>query len=283
MLNDYGLNPAIAGSTRGWNILMGRRAQWRGFAFAPETNFISVTKEFGKKSYKHYWHGVGAYIEQDKFGVFENKVGYGSYSLHLKLVRKYYLSFGVAVGVKQVNISNVIIDNSNTPDPALVLKDESILLYPDIIPGLYFYSSKLSVSVSVRNIYKNTLTASSKLDPTAYITVSKKIVSSGYDFVFIPAIHVQSTFSDLPFLHFNYMAYYRKRVGLGLTYRLHDAVSAVLQVRVFSNLVIGFAYDYTISKFHSANANSTEFMMGFSPLMNYETRNNVAECPKFEY
>jgi hypothetical protein len=81
------------------------------------------------------------------------------------------------------------------------------------------------------------------------------------------------------------MAYYHKRVGLGLSYRMHDAVSAMLQVRVFSNIVIGFSYDYTISRFRAADANSTEIMMGFSPIMaseNYERAEGAANCPRFE-
>ena len=49
MMNDYGLNPAVAGSGKGLYVMVGRRSQWRGFAFAPETNFASVTKAFGKK------------------------------------------------------------------------------------------------------------------------------------------------------------------------------------------------------------------------------------------
>ncbi|MCX6295908.1 MAG: PorP/SprF family type IX secretion system membrane protein, partial [Bacteroidetes bacterium] len=94
MMNEYGLNPAVAGSDKGINVMVGRRVQWRGFAFAPETNFASVTKSFGKKGYKLFWHGVGAYVEQDKFGIFTNKVVYASYAIHLKLSSKYYFSAG---------------------------------------------------------------------------------------------------------------------------------------------------------------------------------------------
>ena len=62
-------------------------------------------------------------------------------------------------------------------------------------------------------------------------------------------------------------------------------MSAMLQVRIFSNCVIGFAYDYTISKFKSPNANSNEMMFGFTPVMsneNYDRPSGAANCPKFE-
>src|SRR3989344_7387761 len=85
MMNEYGLNPAVAGSGKGLYVMVGRRTQWRGFELAPETNFASVTKVFGKKGYRYYWHGLGAYVEQDKFWMFAHRAAYGSYAIHLKL------------------------------------------------------------------------------------------------------------------------------------------------------------------------------------------------------
>ncbi|MBL0330214.1 MAG: type IX secretion system membrane protein PorP/SprF [Bacteroidetes bacterium] len=289
MMNEYGLNPAVAGSGKGLYIMVGRRTQWRGFSLAPETNFASITKAWGKKGYKYYWHGVGAYVEQDKFGIFTNKAAYGSYAIHLKLSSKYYLSFGVAAGIKSVGLTNTVF---NEFDPALSQNGPKVLL-PDIIPGLYLYSKKVSIGISIRNLYKNTLRQGSKeigtgsrLLPTAVFTASKKFKSAGYDFVFVPGINIQSNFIGIPSSQFNFMTYYRQRIGVGVTYRMHDAVSAMIQIRVLKNVVIGFAYDYTISQFRSANANSTEFMMGMTPVMSsegYDKPNGAADCPKFDF
>ncbi len=288
MLNDYGLNPAVAGSSKGLMFMVGRRTQWRDFANAPETTFATVTKDFGKKGYKRYWHGVGASVEQDKFGVFVKKSVYASYAIHLKLSSKLYMSVGLAAGIKSVAMSNSIF---NANDPALS-NPASKVVVPDIIPGIYLYSKKVVAGVSVRNVYQTTLSqgskeigTGSKLLPTAYVTVGRKFVSAGYDFIVVPAVHLQTSLATLPVTHFNCTVFYRKRIGLGVTYKMHDAVSAMLQVRVFKNVVVGFAYDYTVSKFRSANANSTEIMVGFSPIMsseNYDRPTGAANCPKFE-
>jgi type IX secretion system PorP/SprF family membrane protein len=288
MLNDYGLNPAVAGSSRGLMFMVGRRVQWSGFIGAPETNFASVTKAFGRKGYKRFWHGVGAYIEQDKFGIFSNKAAYASYAIHLKLSSKYYLSFGLAAGVKSYAVTNSIY---NENDPALMEHAPKVIV-PDIIPGVYLYSKKVIAGIAVRNLYANSLKQgnkeigkNSRLLPNAYFTIGRKFVSQGYDFIFVPAVHIQTSFTSLPVPNLNCMVYYRKRVGVGLTYRMHDAISAMIQVRIFSNIVVGFAYDYTISKFKAANANSTEFMFGFSPVMsteNYDRPEGAVNCPKFE-
>ncbi len=119
-----------------------------------------------------------------------------------------------------------------------------------------------------------------------YITASRKFQAPGYDFVYVPAIQIQSAFTSLPLTQFNFMAYYRKRVGLGVSYRMHDAVCAMVQIYILQNVVIGFSYDYTVSKFRSAKANSTEVMIGFVPNGaddDYQGRANVAKCPKFDY
>lgn len=288
MLNDYGLNPAVAGEGKGIMFMVGRRVQWNGFVGAPETNFASVTKSFGKKGYKKYWHGIGGYVEQDRFGIFSKKAAYGSYTIHLKLSSKYYLGFGIAAGIKSLALTNSIY---NENDPALMAPLQKVII-PDFIPGIYLYSKKLFAGVSVRNLYKNTLTqgnkeigTGSKLFPNAYITIGRKYVSSGYDFIFVPAIHIQTSFVSVPVINLNLMTYYRKRVGVGVSYRVQDAVSAIIQVRIFSNIVIGFAYDYTVSKFKAAHANSTEIMFGFSPIMsteNYDRPKDAVNCPKFE-
>lgn len=289
MMNEYGLNPAVAGSGKGLYVMVGRRTQWRGFALAPETNFASVTKTIGKKGYRHYWHGIGAYVEQDKFGMFANRAAYGSYAIHLKLSAKYFLSFGLAAGAKSIAISNTVTDKG---DPALLAANQKVVI-PDVIPGLYLYSKKVTMSIAVRNLYKNTMKQGSKqigtggrLVPTAVFTASKKIQSGGYDFIFVPGINLQSNFIGIPSAQFNFMAYFRQRIGFGVTYRMHDAISGMIQIRVLKNVVVGFAYDYTVSKFRSANANSTEFMMGMTPVMSsdgYDSPGGAADCPKFDF
>ncbi len=269
MLNDYGLNPAVAGSSKGLMFMVGRRTQWRDFANAPETTFATVTKDFGKKGYKRYWHGVGASVEQDKFGVFVKKSVYASYAIHLKLSSKLYMSVGLAAGIKSVAMSNSIFDAN---DPALS-NPASKVVVPDIIPGIYLYSKKVVAGVSVRNVYQTTLSQGSKeigtgsrLFPTAYVTVGRKFVSSGYDFIVVPAVHLQTSLATLPVTHFNCTVFYRKRIGLGVTYKMHDAVSAMLQIRVFKNVVVGFAYDYTVSKFRSAMQILPKLWLDFLPL-----------------
>ncbi len=292
MLNDYGLNPAVAGNSKGIMCMAGRRTQWRGFELSPVTNFASITRDIGKKKgYKFYWHGVGLYFEQDNLGIFTNTVASLSYAIHLKLSKKYYLSCGIAAGVKQA----ALIYDVDPNDVAVATRVKGVVV-PDFIPGLYLSSKKFAMGLSVRNLYKNKLQDKkgeigtpdkpSRLRPVAYLTVNRKFFSSGYDFIFVPSVNIQSTFVGIPISSFNFIAYYHKRVGLGLSYRMHDAMSMMLHVRIWKNVIVGFAYDYTISKFRNAHANSTEVMFGFSPVMGGDAEDRQTgstNCPKFDY
>jgi type IX secretion system PorP/SprF family membrane protein len=289
MLNETGINPGVIGSTRGFQVAAGRRVQWRGLGIGTESLFGSFSKSFGRKGYRRYWHGVGAYVEQDKSGIFTTKTAYASYAIHLKLSTDYRLGFGISAGVKSVALSSFI---ENPGDPAIDRFSQKVLV-PDIYPGLYIYSKKFTFGFGLRNLYQNKLVQGRnhigsngiKLRPTSFIIISKKILSSSYDFLHVPSVYIQTNNTSMPSFNFNYMCYYKKRVGLGINYRTHDAVSAILQVRIIANVVVGFSYDYTISKLRYAKANTDEMMFGLTPVMGpeaYDTPRGSADCPKFE-
>jgi len=291
MLNEYGVNPAVAGAyNTGINFLVGRRTQWIGFDYSPETNFASAFFTLGKKGYKYYWHGVGAYVENDKYGVFNNQLITLSYAFHYKIVHGYYLSFGIAAGVKNLALSNLIF---NLSDPALLQRSPNVWL-PTVTPGVYFRSKKFTIGLAIKDLYKSKLQQGNKsigvegkLDPTAYLTISRKYISLEYDYVYIPAIQIQEPLTGaIPSVDFNFIALYRGRIGMGVSYRFQDAVSAVLQVRVMKNIIIGFSYDYALSRFRVANPHSLEGMLGFSPIASGEEEYNAikaSKCPTFDF
>ncbi len=289
LLNEYHSNPAVAGRANGLNFLVGRRTQWIGFEHSPETNFVSFCKSLGKKGYKYYWHGIGAYIESDKFGAFNDQLITISYAFHFKLSQNYYLSFGIGAGAKNIALSNLVF---NSADPAITDRSPSVWL-PSVVPGAYLYSKKFTLGIGIKDIYKNSLKqgkhvigTGAPMLPTAYITVSKKYHSLDYGYVFIPAIQVQSSFTDIPSVSLNLMAIYWGRVAIGVSYRSQDAVSAILQVKVLKNITIGLSYDYTTSLLRKAYPNSLEGMVGFSPIDNNEDEYNTiqsSKCPSFDF
>src|ERR1017187_327260 len=85
VLNQYGSNPAYAGTNLGYEAMAGRRIQWLGFAGAPTTSFGSFTFAWRKDFNYKAKHAVGVYVEDDRTGGFSSKAAYLSYSVHIRI------------------------------------------------------------------------------------------------------------------------------------------------------------------------------------------------------
>jgi type IX secretion system PorP/SprF family membrane protein len=289
MLNNYGINPAHGGFYDSWQVMAGRRKQWAGFENAPINNFIGVHKALAKKHYRNYWHGVGGYVEDDNAGLMNDKALYLSYSFHLRVSGRFTLSSGLFAGARQRGFSSSLY---NPNDPALSLYPPEVLMWPDLIPGIALQSKKTFMGLTVRNLYKSrsegkgrTLGTPSLLKPHFYFTAGRKIVSQTYYYTFIPSVHIRYQTAAWPSVDLNCMMYIKRRVGIGLTYRPHDAASAMLQVKIYKNIVVGFAYDYVLSRMRNAASNSQEIMFGFTPTGSdeFEPSRHVSECPMMEF
>lgn len=291
--NKYGYNPAAAGTNinAGVEIIVGQRKQWIGFDNAPATNFASVNYTIKpERSYKR-WHNVGLYYSKEKAGLFRNEGYYGSYTLHLPITNKYKMSFGVFAGVRKLAMDKAFI---STSDPVYAATSaDYFYAYPDIIPGFRIYNSKLFFDVSVQQLTKNRQVQGKKqignkslLVPQLYVSFGKKY-SLENGFVLVPAINIHTGLTNIPSIELNMMAYYAKRLGVGATIRNKDFISGIIQIRLYSNITAGFAYDYSINRLNSFATNSIEFMLGFTPLFNSmgpeKANHNVSKCPSFDF
>lgn len=291
--NKYGYNPAAAGTNINGKleVITGVKKQWIGFPNAPANSFISANYTFKpERSYKR-WHNVGVYLDNDKSGIFQNFSFYASYTLHLPLTNKLNMSVGIFAGMRRFAMAKGAISEF---DPVYAASsDVAVYAYPDFIPGIRLYSKKIFFDVSVRQIYKNTQSQGDKqignksvLTPHAYLSLGRKF---NFDnaFTVVPAVNVHGTFTGIPSVEVNLMAYYKSRIGIGATIRSANAACAILQVRMFKNMTAGFAYDYTLTKFNSAYANTLEFMVGITPmftsLVDKKGNHNVAKCPNFDF
>lgn len=291
--NKYGYNPAAAGSNinAGIEAIVGTRKQWVGFSNSPFSNFLSANYTIKpQRSYKR-WHNVGLYISKEKAGIYRNEGYYLSYTLHLPITKKYNMSFGIFAGVRNYAMDRNIISVS---DPVYGATYPSyFFLYPDFIPGIRLYSKKIFFDVSIQQLYKNRMSQGNKqigskslLVPQLYISFGKKInLDNGI--TLIPAINAHSSFTGIPSVELNIMAYYNKRIGLGATIRNASFISGIFQIRFLKNLTAGLSYDYSINKLNPAAPHTIEFMIGATPMFNStgpdRGSRSVAKCPNFDY
>ena len=91
---------------------------------------------------------------------------------------------------------------------------------------------------------------------------------------------------DLNRKDLNAMIYLKKRIGIGLNYRVANSFSGILHINVFKNSIVGISYDYTTNKFTNAYSNTFEVMFGITPLSGdekYSRSMNVVQCPSFDF
>ena len=291
--NKYGYNPAAAGTNINANIeaIIGTRQQWVGFKRAPSTNFFSVNYTIKpQRSYK-LWHNVGLYMSKEKVGIFRNEGYYLSYTLHLPITKKINMSFGVFGGVRNLALDRNAISNL---DPVYdKTYTNYFFAYPDFIPGIRIYSKKAFFDVSVQQLYKNRqeqgnkqIGNKSKLVPQIYVSFGKKYYLNN-NFIIVPAFNIHSSLTNIPSVELNLMAYYYKRVGVGVSIRNKDFISGIFQVRISKNLTAGFSYDYSINKLNAVAPRTIEFMLGLTPLIsllgNEKEKHNIARCPSFDF
>ena len=292
VLNQYGSNPAYAGTNLGIEAVTGRRVQWAGFDNAPITTFFSFTYAWRKNFNYKAKHAVGIYVEDDRPGNFSSKSAYVSYSYHIKIFTGLNIAAGIFAGIKQVGVGSSLYYPN---DPAVNAQRATFLtVYPDIIPGMRFYTKRIFIDVSVRQVYKDNLQQGiaqigspvSKLDPTLTFVIKRKIPLGNNTWLLTPAVKVQSTYKSIPLVEGNLMLVYDKRIGVGASLRGGSFASAIFQIRILKNMLAGFSYDYTINRFHTAAANSVELMLSFSPGSSDEkniSSRRVANCPDFNF
>ncbi len=290
-LNNIGMNPAYGGTHLGMEVLVGRRNQWIGFENAPVETFLSAMYSWRKNYNYKAVHSVGGYIEQDKIGMLTFKQAHLYYAIHFKLSRAWKMGFGLFAGARSAAISSGLY----TPnDPAFNNVNPVIYLYPDFVPGWRLYSKKMFFDVSIRNLYKNKISQgskdlgqNSKLIAQPVLIYGMRFHSPTNDFVYTPAIKIQGAVTQIPIVDLNCVVYYKKRIGLGLTYRINNSFAAMLQVRVKSNIMLAFGYEYMTNRLRQYYPNTTEVMFGFSPVMGTDSERpattRVAACPEFDY
>ena len=267
--------------------MVGMRRQWVGFANPPTTSFFNINTYVGRKGgINRGWHGVGAYWQGDNMGnLIKADDYYVSYSYLMRMMRKGFVSFGLAAGARRYAFR--ITEPS---DPALMAKN--VWLYPDFIPGIKFWNNRWSVDISVKQLYKyrakqgsDMIGTGTPLPPHMYFTASQKVWPRSHLLV-VHSVHLKYDFASLPTFEYNALVYLHKNFAAGVTYRHLDAVAAMVQFR-YEKLVIGFAYDYTIAPYRIGFANSQELMLGVSPSPYGDgaegTHYQTALCPTFQY
>ncbi len=299
ILNNYILNPAVAGIENYVDIKLSYRNQWTGINGAPKTAYFSIHGPIGKKDLrtsatslpvhgqnprgKVYWdqyaapdphHGVGFSVVNDKAGYINRWSIYASYAYHKPLGVKTTLAAGFNLGISSVSLERSKIDFANTDpgDPAIgYASGELKKIKPEIGAGLWLYSAKYFAGLSALNIIpgKQKFVKNDKYGETYTINY---FFTAGYrmlltnDLNLIPSVMVQYWKPQLTGVHFNAKLLYTDLLWIGAGYRYSDFVGGYNGMVGLNLSNINFSYSYEVasnSRLKTYTGNTHEIMIGF--------------------
>jgi type IX secretion system PorP/SprF family membrane protein len=269
MLNDFTMNPAIAGRNNYWEAKSNNRYQWVGITDAPRTYILSLQGPF-----KNLKMGIGGNIFTDIVGP-TRRTGFNmAYAYHIKLNAAYKLSFGLNAGVLQYSVDGSKILAHDPGDPIMSPNYQSALT-PDLGAGTYLYSDKLTVSLGFPQIYSANIkffnyqqSKNSVLAHHFYGLVGYKIKVSD-DFTLEPMTLVKYVAPTPVEIDGGLKFSYQGKMWIGINYRGYaangfqsDAASFLVGYLFKDWMMFGYSYDYTMSPLRKYNTGTHEVMLG---------------------
>ena len=281
MINDYVLNPAIGGKDAYFEGMSANRYQWGGITDAPRTYILSLQ---GPMKYQHM--GIGGQLFTDIVGPTRRTGGYLSYAYHIPLTKKLKLSFGLSAGILQFMVDGQKINLHDNGDLVLTNALQSVLT-PDFSAGFYLYNEKFWVGFSCMQIQQN------KLKFFDYMSNTSSVMNRHYCFMAGYRLPVGDNFVIEPSGIVNYVApapvqfdlglraIYREKFWMGGSFRNHDAIAAYIGFIFRENLMLGYAYDFTITDLGNYSTGTHELILGMRFNRNGLQKNPSGTVPQF--
>lgn len=261
MLNNFAMNPAIAGTEPYFEASSDNRYQWVGITDAPRTYMLTFD---GPITPKHI--GIGTYVFTDITGP-TRRIGFTTtYAYHMKITDGLNVSLGVSAGLLQfaVDGSQIILDEPG--DQALTSQMESVLV-PDIGCGIYIYGSHYYIGAASPQIVESKLKlttfsgAQNELATHYYLSGGYKF-DLGTRFNLDPSLVVKYVNPAPVQFDFSLRLEFLKKVWIGAGYRTLDAAYAMVGYVYKDNLTFGYSYDYPISDIRNYSFGTNEFFIG---------------------
>ena len=285
VFNHFSVNPAVAGSKDCLDVRLGFRKQWVGFPGSPTTGWASLhgyIRPKGKPFVRNR-HGIGAFIEADETGPLGYTHFYLAYAYHVQMAKDYYLSLGLFAGIKQEKIDVGAVNAQDPTDPALS-NGGSVLVYPEIWPGIWLYSKNgwagLSVPQALGNRIKD-IGDNSRLTRHFLASAGRRIRLSKYIGLVPNTLLKLSPGSPLA-MDLNVFLEYRRKLGVGISYRNQDAIAFMLKVPFLKFFTLGYSYDVNTSRLRVANSNTHEIILAIYPCGAQDPSKAIVRCPVFE-
>ena len=267
MLNDFAVNPAIAGMNDYYQIKTSVRNQWVGIEDAPKTTLLSI---YGKSS-DHV--GLGGSVFNDQVGPTSRAGASLTYAYHLNFTDEVKMSMALSGGFTQFKIDKVGWNTFHTDDP-LMDGAEAVNLVPDATFGLNIYEEdKWYLGIAVPQLLNSKLTL---IDEDFVNNISLDMDGSLSRHIYVMGMYnfeidhywdlqpsvLFKTVSNQNQIDMGLKTIYSDKFWMGMDYRTNGDISALLGFIIQEKFMIGYSYDIPNPDISQYTSGSHEFMFG---------------------
>ena len=267
MLNDFAVNPAIAGMNDYYQIKTSVRNQWVGIEDAPKTTLLSI---YGKSS-DHV--GLGGSVFNDQVGPTSRAGASLTYAYHLNFTDEVKMSMALSGGFTQFKIDKVGWSTFHTDDP-LMDGAEAVNLVPDATFGLNIYEEdKWYLGIAVPQLLNSKLTL---IDEDFANNISLDMDGSLSRHIYVMGMYnleidhywdlqpsvLFKTVSNQNQIDMGLKTIYSDKFWMGMDYRTNGDISALLGFIIQEKFMIGYSYDIPNPDISQYTSGSHEFMFG---------------------
>ena len=275
MYNMNILNPAYAGSQGTLSIGLLGRTQWAGFEGAPRTMTAVIHAPVGRNV------GLGLSMITDEIGPIKEQHVFADFSYTLKTSDEGRLAFGVKGGISFQNINFFKLSRQQQNDP--LFSNNLNESYPNFGSGIYYYTNKLYVGLSMPNMLetrhfkKRNGIITSASERMHYFLTGGYVFEISNDLKLKPSAMIKAVKGSPLSIDLSANALMYNMFELGISWRTDDSVSGMVNFLVAPDLRIGYAYDYTLSNLAAYNSGSHEVFL----LYNVELSKGNLKSPRF--
>jgi type IX secretion system PorP/SprF family membrane protein len=261
MLNDLAINPAVAGKDNYADVRSNNRYQWTGITDAPRTYMLTLHSPL-----KNRHMGLGTHIYTDIVGP-TRRVGISvAYAYHIKIAEKTRISLGLSAGIQQWGIDGHKLHLHDAGDENLLTQYQTKVL-PDFGAGIYVHNEKWYLGFSAPQLYQSPIKLYEGGDNKGTL-VRHFILNGAYKFDINDDFKVEPSFlvkyaNPTPLeIDLGARVIYQEQVWLGVGYRHHDAITALVGFMYKNYLMIGYSYDFTTTNLKKYSTGTHELMLG---------------------
>jgi type IX secretion system PorP/SprF family membrane protein len=265
VFNGLVINPAYAGTRDVLTASLLYRNQWLSIPGAPKTGMFSIDAPV-----KNQKVGIGMMVEFDKIGVTNHTGVNGVYSYRIKFEHS-ALSLGVQAGIgfNNSNFSSVKYSEGTVVDEVFMNDSHEVL--PNFGFGAYYYSDRFFAGFSIPQIAGRTIqrAISSNAESAHLDLANHYFLTSGYLFDITPDMKLKPSIllkyvNGAPIeMDVNGIVWFYDLLAVGVTYRSLSSLNFLAQVRLTSQLYLGYSYEYATTSLNTFSSGSHEIMLQY--------------------